>query len=48
MNLKLAFLNTFMKDKVYVEKLPKFQNIEYPNHIFRLKKKILIWVETSS
>jgi hypothetical protein len=38
MDVKSAFLNELIKEKVYVEQPPDFEDEEYPNHVYRLHK----------
>jgi len=38
MNVKSAFLNGFMKEDVYVEQPPSFEDYKFPNQIYKLKK----------
>jgi hypothetical protein len=38
MDVKSAFLNELIKEKVYVEQPPGFEDEEYPNHVYRLHK----------
>ncbi|WJZ82825.1 hypothetical protein VitviT2T_002550 [Vitis vinifera] len=38
MNVKNAFLNSFINEKVYVEQPSGFQSFNFPNHVFKLKK----------
>ena len=40
MDVKSAFLNGFIKEEVYVEQPPGFEDFSYPNHIFKLKKAL--------
>jgi len=40
MNVKSAFLNGYLKEKVYVIQPPGFENNEFPNHIFKLDKAL--------
>jgi hypothetical protein len=40
MDVKSAFLNGPIKEEVYVEKPPGFENYEYPNHIYKLSKAL--------
>nr|KYP40635.1 Copia protein [Cajanus cajan] len=39
MDVKSAFLNGFIQEEVYVEQPPSFENSEFTNHVFKLKKK---------
>jgi hypothetical protein len=38
MDVKSAFLNGPIKEKVYVEQPPRFEDSEYPNHDYKLSK----------
>ena len=40
MDVKSAFLNSFIEEKVYVEQPPGFENFEFPNHVFKLSKAL--------
>jgi hypothetical protein len=40
MDVKSAFLNGPIKKEVYVEQPPGFENIEYPNHDYKLSKAL--------
>jgi hypothetical protein len=40
MDVKSAFLNCFITEEVYVEQPPRFENHEFPNHIFKLSKAL--------
>jgi hypothetical protein len=40
MDLKSAFLNGPIKEEVYVEQPPGFEDSEYPNHVYKLSKAI--------
>ena len=40
MDVKSAFLNGFIKEKVYVEQPPRFKDSKFPNHVFRLHKAL--------
>ncbi|XP_074576648.1 uncharacterized protein LOC141833162 [Curcuma longa] len=40
MDVKSAFLNGFIKEEVYVEQPPGFENVDYPNHVYKLKKAL--------
>jgi hypothetical protein len=36
MDVKSAFLNGPIKEEVYVEQPPSFEDSEYPNHVYKL------------
>ena len=38
MNVKNAFLNSFINEEVYVEQPPNFQSFNFSYHVFKLKK----------
>jgi hypothetical protein len=40
MDVKIAFLNGPIKEEVYVEKPPDFEDSEYPNHVYKLSKAL--------
>jgi hypothetical protein len=40
MNVKSAFLNGPIKEEVYVEQPPGFEDNEYPNHVYMLSKAL--------
>jgi hypothetical protein len=40
MDVKSAFLNGPIKEEVYVEQPPGFEDREYPNHIYKLSKAL--------
>jgi hypothetical protein len=40
MDIKSAFLNGPIKEEVYVEQLPGFEDSEYPNHVYKLSKAL--------
>ena len=40
MDVKSAFLNSFINEEVYVEQPPGFESFNFPNHVFKLKKAI--------
>jgi hypothetical protein len=40
MNVKSAFLNGPIKEEVYVEQPPDFEDSEYPNHVYKLSKAL--------
>jgi hypothetical protein len=40
MDVKSAFLNSPIKEEVYVEQPPDFEDSEYPNHVYKLSKAL--------
>src|SRR5688500_14467405 len=40
MDVKIAFLNGLIKEEVYVEQPPDFEDSEYPNHVYKLSKAL--------
>jgi hypothetical protein len=40
MDVKSAFLNGPIKEEVYVEQPPGFEDDRYPNHVFKLSKAL--------
>ena len=38
MDVKSVFLNGFIKEKVYVEEPPDFEDFKRPNHVYKLQK----------
>jgi hypothetical protein len=40
MDVKSAFLNSPIKEEVYVEQSPDFEDSEYPNHVYKLSKAL--------
>jgi hypothetical protein len=40
MDVKSAFLNGSIKEEVYVEQPPGFEDSEYPNHVYKLSKAL--------
>nr|ABA98480.1 retrotransposon protein, putative, Ty1-copia subclass [Oryza sativa Japonica Group] len=40
MDVKSAFLNGFIQEKVYVKQPPGFENPDFPNHVFKLSKAL--------
>ena len=40
MDVKSVFLNGYIKEEVYVEQPPGFEDPRHPNHVFKLKKAI--------
>ena len=40
MDVKSAFLNSYIKEEVYVEQPPGFKDHKYPDHVFKLTKAL--------
>jgi len=40
MDVKSAFLNDFIDEVVYVHQSPEFEDLRFPNHVYRLKKSL--------
>jgi hypothetical protein len=40
MDVKSAFLNGSIKEEIYVEQPPSFEDSEYPNHVYKLSKAL--------
>ena len=40
MDVKSAFLNGYIKEEVYVEQPPGFEDQKYPDHVFKLTKAL--------
>ena len=40
MNVKCAFLNGYLNEKVFVEQPKGFEDSHFPNHVLRLKKAL--------
>ena len=40
MHVKSVFLNGHINEEVYVAQPPGFENFEYPNHVFKLKRAL--------
>ena len=40
MDVKSAFLNDFIKEEVYVEQPPGFEDHKHPDHVFKLTKAL--------
>jgi len=47
MDVKSAFLNGYINEEVYVDQPLGFEDHQYPNHVFKLKKGF-VWAEASS
>jgi hypothetical protein len=46
MDMKSDFLNGPIKEEVYVEQPPSFEDSEYSNHVYKLSKALL-WAQAS-
>jgi len=42
MDVKSAFLSAYIDEEVYVNQPPEFEDHKYPDHIFKLKKTLLL------
>jgi hypothetical protein len=42
MDMKSAFLNGPIKEEVYVEQPPSFEDSEYPSHVYKLSKALYV------
>jgi len=40
MDVKSAFLNGLLNEEVYVSQPPEFEDIEYPDHVYKLKRAL--------
>lgn len=40
MDVKSAFLNGFINEKVYGSQPPSFEDHKHPNHVYKLKKTL--------
>ena len=40
MDVKIAFLNGYLKENVYVEQPPGFEDRDYPDHVYKLDKAL--------
>ncbi|XP_014523663.1 uncharacterized protein LOC106779959 [Vigna radiata var. radiata] len=40
MDVKNAFLNGYIKEEVYVEQPPGFEDFEHPDHVYKLRKAL--------
>ena len=40
MDVKSTFLNCYIKEEVYVEQPPGFEDHKYPDHVFKLTKAL--------
>ena len=41
MDVKCPFLNIYLHE-VYVKQIPRFENANLPNHVFKLKKALYV------
>ena len=46
MDVKNAFLNGFVKEDVYIDKPPLFEEEKFPNHVYKLKKALYSMKQT--
>ena len=42
MDVQSAFLNGYLKEEVYIMQPPSFENNEFPNHVFKPDKALLV------
>jgi len=40
MDVKSVFLNGFIKEEVYVEQPPRFESVDFPQHVYKLNKAL--------
>jgi hypothetical protein len=40
MDVKSAFLNGYLEEEVYMVQHPGFDNVKFPNHVFKLQKTL--------
>ena len=40
MDVKSDFLNGILREEVYVEQRKGFEDLKFPNHVYRLKKAL--------
>ena len=40
MDVKSAFLNGILSEEVYVEQRKGFEDLNFPNHVYKLKKAL--------
>jgi len=40
MDVKSAFLNAVISEEVYVKQPPGFEDLKYPDHVYKLKKSL--------
>ena len=42
MDVKSVFLNGFINEEVFVEQPSSFESFNFPNHVFKLKRTLLV------
>ena len=42
MDVKIAFLNEYIKEEVYVRQPPSFESLKFPNHVLNSKKLCMV------
>jgi hypothetical protein len=40
MDVKSAYLNGFLEEEVYMTQPPKFESVEFPHRVYRLRKAL--------
>lgn len=40
MDVKTTFLNGYLKQELYVRQPPRFENVDFPNHVMKLDKAL--------
>jgi hypothetical protein len=40
MDVKSAFLNGFLEEEVYVKQAPRFESVEFPHRVYKLRKAL--------
>ena len=40
MDVKFAFLNGFIEEEIYVKQPPGFENLKFPNRVYKLQKAL--------